>query len=49
MLLKNCRLIPELSIDNSLEYADILLEKGLISKISKTGTFLNYDGEVLDL
>lgn len=32
MLLKNCRLIPELSGGTELRYADILLENGRIKK-----------------
>lgn len=38
LLLKNCRLIPELSDGYSMIYADVLVENGLISKVAQCGS-----------
>lgn len=48
MLLKNCRLIPELSGGTTLKCADILLENDRIKKIVKAGTEKFDEPDVID-
>lgn len=47
MLLKNCRLIPELTEGYSGTMADILIENGNIAAIGSCGT-IAAEGETLD-
>lgn len=48
MLLKNCRLVPELTEGYQGHMADILVESGIIAAVAPCGT-LPVEGEVLDL
>lgn len=48
MLLKNCRLVPELTEGYQEHMADILVENGKIAAVAPCGT-LPVGGEVLDL
>ena len=48
MLLKNCRLVPELTEGYEGTSADVRTEGGKIEKIVPCGT-MEYEGEVLDV
>lgn len=49
MLLKNCKLIKELSGNVPYERADIEIEDGIIKSVQESGFNVEYCGEVLDL
>lgn len=49
MLLKNCRLIPELSGDTSFCTGDIEIENGIIESVVKSETITEYAGEIVDI
>lgn len=49
MLLKNCRLIPELSGNIDFSIGDIEIENGLIISITKSDGNKNYSGKIIDM
>lgn len=49
MLLKNCKLIPELTGNINFSLGDIEIEDGLIKSITEADSIKNYTGEIVDM